>query len=65
VLGLIAVPALWRGYAGLHNPGLDDRNYPLGLLLALLVVWLVVVAAALARRRTDQPPPTAVGRQSR
>jgi hypothetical protein len=25
VLGLLSVPALWRTYAGLRNPGLHDR----------------------------------------
>ncbi|HEX4723635.1 MAG TPA: hypothetical protein VH333_14030, partial [Pseudonocardiaceae bacterium] len=50
VLTLIAVPALWRTYAGQHNPGLDDRNYTAGLLIALVVVWIAVGAGGLYRR---------------
>ncbi len=50
VLGLIAIPALWRTYAGLPNPGLDDRPYGLGLLLALATVWLLTLAGGLIRR---------------
>jgi hypothetical protein len=49
VLTLLAVPALWRSYAGAANPGLDDRNYGLGLLIALAVVWLVVLACGFTR----------------
>lgn len=51
VLGLIAVPALWRAYAGPANPGLDDRNYAAGLLIALAVVWAFVLAGGLLRRQ--------------
>lgn len=51
VLGLIAVPALWRAHAGLPNPGLDDRNYTVGLVVALAVVWAAAVAAGVLRRR--------------
>lgn len=50
VLTLIAVPALWRTYAGQHNPGLDDRNYAAGLSIALVVVWVAVGAGGLYRR---------------
>lgn len=50
VLGLIAIPALWRAHAGLHNPGLDDRNYAAGLLIALAVVWTLTLAGGLVRR---------------
>ncbi len=50
VLAVIAVPALWRTYAGQPNPGLDDRNYLAGLLIALAVVWLAVGAGGLLRR---------------
>jgi hypothetical protein len=48
VLALVAVPLLWRAYAGPPNPGLDDRDYRTGLLAAVGVVWLMVVAAGLA-----------------
>lgn len=51
VLTLIAVPTLWRPYAGLPNPGLDDRNYRAGLLIALGVVWVLVLAFGLLNRR--------------
>jgi hypothetical protein len=50
VLGLIAIPALWRTYAGLPNPGLDDRPYALGLLIALATVWLLALVGGLIRR---------------
>ncbi len=56
VLTLLAVPAIWRTYAGQPNPGLDDRNYAVGLLIALAVVWLVVVAWGLLRQRRHRPP---------
>ncbi|MFB9902711.1 hypothetical protein [Allokutzneria oryzae] len=44
VLGLIAVPLLWAPNAP-ANPGLHDRDYGSGLLVALGVVWLVVLVA--------------------
>jgi hypothetical protein len=50
VLTLIAVPGIWRTYAGQRNPGLDDRNYTAGLLVALAVVWVGVVVWGLVRR---------------
>ncbi|XVS65124.1 hypothetical protein ACQPYE_03390 [Actinosynnema sp. CA-299493] len=50
VLVLLAVPLLWRPFAGGPNPGLVDRDYPLGLLVAIGVVWSVVLAVAFARR---------------
>lgn len=52
VLALLAVPALWRTYAGPPNPGLEDRNYGLGLLISLVVVWVIVVGCALVSRRS-------------
>ena len=54
VLGLISVPALWRANAGLPNPGLDDRDYPLGLLVALAVIWLSVLVIGLLNRRSQK-----------
>jgi len=54
VLGLISVPALWRADAGLPNPGLDDRDYPLGLLVALAVIWLSVLVVGLLNRRSGK-----------
>jgi hypothetical protein len=56
VLALLAVPAIWRTYAGQHNPGLDDRNYTAGLLIAVAVVWLLVVAWGVFRQRRHRPP---------
>ncbi|MET8359508.1 hypothetical protein [Micromonospora sp. NPDC005171] len=56
---LIAVPLLWRPPSAPPNPGLPDRNYPLGLAVALAVVWaaiviVLVVATAVDRRVTDR-----------
>jgi hypothetical protein len=51
VLGLIALPTLWRANAGPANPGLDDRDYAGGLLAAYAVVWLLVVLGGLLRAR--------------
>jgi hypothetical protein len=56
VLALLAVPALWRAHAGLPNPGLDDRDYGVGLLVALAVVWLLALAGGLVRWYRDRPP---------
>lgn len=56
VLALLAIPAIWRTYAGQHNPGLDDRNYTAGLLVALAVVWLAVAAWGTLRQRRHRPP---------
>ncbi|WP_158842502.1 hypothetical protein [Saccharothrix deserti] len=62
VLGLLAVPLLWRPFAGPPNPGLNDRDYLVGLLVAVGVIWLGVSAAALTgqarRRRTGAGGPT-------
>lgn len=54
VLSLLAVPLVWRPFGVAANPGLHDRNYGLGLGIAIGVVWLgVVVACAIRARRTD------------
>jgi hypothetical protein len=50
VLVLLAVPLLWRPFAGGPNPGLVDRDYPVGLLVAVAVTWLGVLAATLVQR---------------
>ncbi|MBC6446106.1 hypothetical protein [Actinokineospora xionganensis] len=56
VLVLLAVPLLWHPLGVPENPGLHDRDYPLGLMIALCLVWAAVVAAGLVagyrRRRT-------------
>lgn len=49
VLTLIAVPLLWRPFGMFTNPGLHDRDYGVGLGVALGVVWLGVAVAGLAQ----------------
>ncbi|SCF17558.1 hypothetical protein GA0070607_6478 [Micromonospora coriariae] len=56
---LIAVPLLWRPPSAPPNPGLPDRNYPLGLTAGLAALWAVivivlVVVTAVNRRATDR-----------
>jgi hypothetical protein len=50
VLALLTIPLLWRPFGVAANPGLHDRNYVLGLSIALGVVWLGVVVAGVTRR---------------
>ncbi|MEU8256566.1 hypothetical protein AB0C06_20155 [Micromonospora inaquosa] len=61
---LIAVPLLWRPPSAPPNPGLPDRNYPLGLAVGLAVVWAAIVIVLVVvtmvdrrvtNRRTDRP----------
>jgi hypothetical protein len=49
VLTLLAIPLLWRPFYVATNPGLHDRDYGLGLGIALAVVWVAVVATGLAQ----------------
>jgi len=49
VLTLLAIPLLWRPFGVVTNPGLHDRNYGLGLAVALGAVWLAVAAAGVIR----------------
>jgi len=42
-LTMLAVPYLWRAYSGPVNPGLHDRPYLVGYLIALAVMWLAVL----------------------
>ncbi|MGC5287695.1 hypothetical protein [Micromonospora sp. DT231] len=56
---LLAVPLLWRPLSAPPNPGLPDRDYPLGLAAGLAVVWAVVVivlvvATLVGRRGTNR-----------
>ncbi|MGW6442833.1 hypothetical protein [Lentzea sp. NPDC055074] len=55
VVGLVAVPLLWREHSGPVNPGLHDRDYPAGVLVVLGVIWASValyeVAVHLRKRR--------------
>lgn len=50
VLVLLAVPLLWRPFAGPPNPGLNDRNYLVGLLIAGAAIWLGVLAVSLTKQ---------------
>ncbi|MDG4782194.1 hypothetical protein O7614_21265 [Micromonospora sp. WMMD961] len=56
---LIAVPLLWRPPSAPPNPGLPDRDYPLGLATGLAVLWAVIVIVlvvdAIVRRRDRRP----------
>jgi hypothetical protein len=52
VLVLISIPHLWRSFAPNNFPGLNDRNYGAGLLIALAVVWVVALAVGLIRALT-------------
>jgi hypothetical protein len=54
VLLALAVPLLWRPFAGPSNPGLNDRNYLVGLLVAVAVTWLGVLVVTLMRPHTDR-----------
>jgi len=60
VLTLLAIPLLWRPFGVATNPGLHDRDYPSGFLIALGVVWLVVLLTGITRRvrggATVRPP---------
>lgn len=51
ILTLLAIPLLWRPFHVATNPGLHDRDYGVGLLIALGVVWAGVVIAGLAQRK--------------
>ncbi len=51
VLLLLAVPVLGRPGLRPDNPSVLDRDYPVGLAIALGVVWLCVPAFYLLRRR--------------
>jgi hypothetical protein len=54
VLLALAVPLLWRPFAGPSNPGLNDRNYLVGLLVAVAVIWLGVLVVTLMRPHADR-----------
>jgi hypothetical protein len=68
-LVLVALPVLLRPSAGPPNPGLADRDYPLGLAIALATVWLTVLAVAavstVRARRQHTGPVTGSGRGRR
>lgn len=50
VLMLLAIPVFSRPGMRPDNPSVLDRDYPLGLAIALAVVWLCVPAYYLATR---------------
>ncbi len=50
ILALLAIPLLWRPFGVTPNPGLHDRNYWLGLLIALAAVWVAAIATGLIRQ---------------
>jgi ubiquinone/menaquinone biosynthesis C-methylase UbiE len=54
VLLLLSVPHLWRAFAPNHYPGLDDRDYSAGLLVALAVVWALALAVGGIRALRSQ-----------
>ncbi|WP_433524093.1 hypothetical protein ACQPZ2_02320 [Nocardia pseudovaccinii] len=55
-LVLIALPVLDRGDGMPSNPTVLDRDYPVGLAVALILVWsLVLLAHAVARRSRRGP----------
>jgi hypothetical protein len=51
VLTLLAIPLLWRPFGVVTNPGLHDRDYGIGLAVALGVVWVGVAVAGLAQQK--------------
>jgi hypothetical protein len=53
VLIVLAIPLLWRS-GGPVNPGLHDRDYPVGLAAALALIWLAVLATGMVRARKIQ-----------
>jgi len=57
---LIAVPLTWRPAAAPPNPGLQDRDYVVGLGVFLAAVWLAVAAVAVRPRRRGHGSPSAV-----
>ncbi|WP_433657010.1 hypothetical protein ACQPW1_36750 [Nocardia sp. CA-128927] len=66
-LVLIAAPVLDRGDAMPDNPTVLDRNYPLGLAVALILIWALVLAAAVARladHHRSRKPGTATPRSA-
>ncbi|WP_234391155.1 hypothetical protein [Nocardia suismassiliense] len=49
----IAAPVLGRRYAVPDNPTVLDRNYPLGLAVALVLIWALAGVAAATRLAAD------------
>ncbi|MCS7479102.1 hypothetical protein ACFFQW_25815 [Umezawaea endophytica] len=57
VLVVLSIPYLWRTFSGPVTPGLHDRPYLAGLLIALAVVWTTVVITGLVRRENTPATP--------
>ncbi|WP_405165979.1 hypothetical protein OG203_13395 [Nocardia sp. NBC_01499] len=55
---LIAAPVLDRGHAMPDNPTVLDRDYPLGLTVALILIWTLVATATAARLATNRKRPS-------
>ncbi|MGI5521517.1 hypothetical protein ACQEUX_11220 [Micromonospora sp. CA-259024] len=51
---LIAVPLLWRPPSAPPNPGLPDRNYPLGLTAGLAALWAVIAVVLIVIRAVNR-----------
>jgi hypothetical protein len=66
VLTLLAIPLLWRPFRVVTNPGLHDRDYGVGLAIALGVVWIGVMIAGLAQQKRHPlcQPHVAVARRA-
>ncbi|WP_156755766.1 hypothetical protein [Actinokineospora pegani] len=56
VLVLLAIPLLWHPFGVPTNPGLHDRDYATGLLIALGVVWLVAATTGLITSKRRPTP---------
>lgn len=50
---LIAAPVLGRGHAMPDNSTVLNRDYPWGLVAALVTVWALPIAGALVRRKSS------------
>lgn len=58
VLALVAVPLVWRPEPAPVNPGLHDRDYALGLLVAVGAVLAGAAIGAASGSRMDRPKRT-------
>ncbi|WP_424184195.1 hypothetical protein ACOBQX_20000 [Actinokineospora sp. G85] len=56
VLALLAIPLLWHPFGTPTNPGLHDRDYGTGLLIALATIWLIAALTALITTKRRQTP---------
>ncbi|MEH1127223.1 hypothetical protein [Micromonospora sp. CPCC 206061] len=58
VLILVGVPLLWRPQPAPINPGLHDRDYVRGLIVAVLAIWAGIFVSKVSRRlrHAGRPP---------